>query len=362
MKNRLVIGSVLLILVVGTGIAFLFMQRSNSVESEAKQRLAKANAGPVVKVVKAAAGAGARELTYVGETSPYLNVTLYAKISGYIDKMLVDKGDRVIEGQLLATLISPEIDQAYNAGKADLENKKIILTRDQALLGKEYISKEDKEKTETDVKMGEANLKSLLEQMDYKAIKAPFSGTITARFADPGSLVQNASNSQTSSQPVVTIAQLNKIRTYIYVEQKDADYIKPGYPVTITLPDHPEFNLKASVTRTTGELDQRTRMLTVEIDIDNEKNILLPGSYVTVKVQIPGSDKLQLPSEALVVRGAKYFVPVVDDSSRIRYREIKIAENTGEKLVLNSGLKEGEQVALNLGESVEEGQKVRILK
>ncbi len=360
--RRLVIGSILLILVMALGITGIYVRRDRRLNAEAKRRLTELNEGPTVKVAPAVSVSSGKELMYVGETTPYQNVILYAKISGYIDKILVDKGDKVKEGQLLASLVSPEIDQAYKSGLADLENKKTILERDESLLSKDYISKEDKERTETDVKMGEANVKSLTEQQDYKSIRAPFNGTVTARFVDPGTLVQNASNAQTSSQPVVTIAELDRIRTYIYVEQKDADFIKPGYPVTITLPENPRFILKTTVTRCTGELDLKTRMMTVEIDIDNAKGELIPGSYVQVHVQVPGANKLNVPSEALVVRNNKYFVPVLDDSSKVHYREISVAENTGLKLIVSSGLKEGEKVILNLGESVLEGQRVKVVQ
>ncbi len=361
-KGRLITGSVLLLLIVGIGVFLLYTGKKKNLEQEAKARERALAEGPTVKVAQVEQTAGGKELTYVGETVPFQNVSLYARISGYIDKIVVDKGDKVAAGQLLASLTSPEIDQQLKSAEADLENKKTILKRDESLLSKDYISKEDKEKTETDVRMGEANVKSLTEQQQYKNVLAPFNGTITARFVDAGTLIQNASNSQTSSQPVVTLSQLDKIRTYIYVEQKDAGFVKPGYPVTITLPENPKFRMNAVVTRSTAELDTHTRMMTVEIDLDNRKDSIIPGSYVQVHVQIPGTSRLSVPSEALVVRSTNYFVAVVNDSSKVHYRGISISENNGIKLMVTSGLKEGEKVALNLGESVVEGQKVRVVQ
>ena len=194
-----------------------------------------------------------------------------------------------------------------NASLADLQNKKVILRRNEDLFRKEYISQEEKEQTETDVKVGEANVKSLSEQQRYKSITAPFNGTVTNRFADPGSLVQNATNAQTSALPVVTVAELEHLRKYGYVEQKDAEFIKPGCPVTITLAEDPQFKLDASVTRTTGQLDEQTRMMTTEIDVDNSKNEITAGSYVQVHIKIPSSNKLLVPSEALVVTRHQIF-------------------------------------------------------
>ena len=358
--RKLLMRSLILLVVVLAGMAYLFKQRKAAVLAEELKRKKEMEAGPLVKVAKAGFGNADKELLFIGEVTPFQSVTLYSKISGYINKILVDKGDLVKEGQLIADLISPEVDQAYKAGLADLENKRSILKRDQALLKKAYISEEEVQKTETDVKVAEANVKSLQEQQEYKLIKAPFSGTVIARFADPGALIQNATNSQTSAQPIATIAELHKIRLYIYVEQKDAGLVKVGTPVSITVAEKPQFALKASVTRVTGELDVHTHMMTTEIDVDNAKEDLTPGSYVMVHVALPSTNKLSVPSEALVVRGKQYFVPVVNDSNIVRFREIKVAENTGQKLIVIAGLKEGEKVALNVGERIGEGQKVRI--
>jgi RND family efflux transporter MFP subunit len=357
--RKLIVRGVILVVVMIIGIVFLYARKSRSVAAEATTRIDEMKEGPVVKVVKATEGSGAKDLVYLGEAVPYQSVVLYAKISGYVDKMLVDKGDKVKEGQLLATIISPEVDQLYASTLADLDNKKAILKRDEELLKKEYISQEEEEQAQTEVKVGEANVKSLHEQQQYKSITAPFNGTVTARFADPGTLLQNASNAQTSAMPVVTVGELNRLRIYVYVEQKNADFIKPGCPVTITLADNPQFKLDATVTRTTGQLDEQTRMMTTEIDVDNSQNEITAGSYVQVHIHVPATDKLQIPSEALVVRGTKYFVATVDADSCIRFKPVEIAGNNGQSLVVSSGLNEGDRVALNVGESVNEGQKVR---
>jgi len=361
-SKKIIVRSIVVLIIVAAGITILYIRQATKLTAETHDRLDKLKDGPVVKIATASLKTGGKDLIFVGEALPFQNVTLYAKISGYIDKILVDKGDKVSEGQLLATIISPEVDQSYKSAQADLENKKSILNRDQTLLKKEYISQEVEEQAETDVTMAEANVKSLSEQQGYKYITAPFSGTVTARYADPGSLVQNATSSQTSALPVVTVAQLNKLRIYIYVEQKDANDIKPGCPVDITLTEDPKFDLKTTVTRTTGQLDEQTRMMTTEIDVDNTKDLITPGSYVQVHVHVSASVKLQVPSEALVVRVTKYYLAVVDDSNQIHYKEIQVGENNGQNITVLSGIKEGDKIALNLGESLADGQKVRIEK
>ena len=358
--KKIIIRSLILLLIITGGIMYLFRQKQQQVQSEAAKRQAEVNAGPVVRIAKAGYGAAVRELVYVGEAIPFQNVTLYAKVSGYVEKIFVDKGDQVKEGQLLATLLSPELDQSYRAAKADLDNKRAILKRDQALLKKEYISLEDEQKSETDVKIAEANVTSLEEQLEYKSIKAPFKGTITARFADPGALVQNATNAQTSALPLVTIAQLDKIRMYIYVEQKDVSFIQPGYNIYITSPENPKLKIEGAITRNAGQLDPHTRMMTTEIDLDNKEQVITPGGFFQVHVQVPGSNNLQLPSEALIVKNNKYLVAVVTDSLKLHFKEVKVVENNGQKILIAAGVTEGEKVALNIGERYNEGQKVRL--
>ena len=276
-----------------------------------------------------------------------------------MNKILVDKGDKVKQGQLLATIVSPETDQAYRAAIADLDNKKKIANRDKALLQKDYISKEDAETSATAVEMAEAQVQSLKEQMLYKNIIAPFAGTITARFADPGALVQNATNSQTSAQPVVTLSQLDKIRIYVYISQNDASFLRAGYPVTITMAERPDVKIKATVTRFAGELDPKTRMMLAEIDLPNTKDPIIPGSYLQVAFQAPEQKNLSIPSEALVIRGGKYFVPLIIDSA-IHYQPITVDNNNGVRVSIVSGVKMGDMVGISVSPELPEGQKVRI--
>ncbi len=299
----------------------------------------------------------------IGEARPYETATLYAKISGYLEKINVDKGDKVTEGQLLAYVDNPEIDQQYNSALADLENKKKIADRDKKLLVKNFIAQEQADISQTAVDMAQANVKSLTEQQQYKSLKAPFTGTVTARYVDPGALIQNAINSQTSAQPVVTLAELGRLRIYVYVEQHDATFLKVGYPVDIMLTERPDVDIKASVTRIAGELDPHTRMMLCEVDIANKDNTIVPGSYVQVHIKNPADDKSKkiiVPSVALIVHKDKTMVATIDKDSVLHFKEVKVLNNTGEKVSLSEGVEVGDRVALSVGESILDGQKVRI--
>lgn len=356
---RIWLGGGCVIAVAALGLVLMTTRQQKALAKETNARETELKQGPVIKAVKAGMSSGNKGLVLVGEARPYQSVTLYAKTSGYMNKILVDKGDKVHQGQLLATIVSPETDQAYKAALADLENKKKILKRDQALVAKEYISKEDEEASETAVQMAAAQVQSLREQSAYKNLTAPFSGTITARYADPGALVQNATNSQTSAQPVVTLSELDKIRIYAYVSQMDAAYLKEGYPVTITMAEKPDLNIKTGITRIAGELDPKTRMMLIEVDLPNKNDQIIPGSYLQVTIQSPDSKGLSIPTEALVIRGKNYFVPVIDSANNVHYQQVTIGTNDGVHATILSGLEAGQTIGLNAGPGLADGQKVR---
>ena len=359
---KLLIIGIVILLILGGGIAAITLSKGNKVAKETNERATELKDGPVVKISIAQYTTAPKQIVLIGEAKPYMSATIYAKISGYMDKIFVDKGDKVVQDQLLATINNPEIDQQYNAAVADLENKKKILERDKKLLDKKFISQEDEDLSQTSVTLAEATLRSLTEQQQYKSLRAPFSGTVTARYADPGALIQNAINSQTSAQPVVTIADLNRLRVYVYAEQKDAAFLKVGYAVDITLSENPDLHIRGSVTRVAGELDEHTRMMTVEIDIDNRDQKIIPGSYVQVHITGPldKNAKIEIPSTALIIHKDKSMVAVLDSSNAIHFRMVKAGENTGDKVTILDGLQNGERVALSVGESIQDGQKVRL--
>jgi membrane fusion protein (multidrug efflux system) len=358
----IVAGTVTLSLMTG-GIYGIHLSKADNLQIESTKRIEQLKEGPVVKTAIATHSPKIKELVLIGEARPYQTATLYAKISGYLEKINVDKGDRVREGDILAYVDNPEIDQQYNSAIADLENKKKIAERDKQLLEKNFIAQEEADISQTSVNMDEANVKSLTEQQQYKYLKAPFNGTITARYADPGALIQNAVNSQTSAQPVVTISELGRLRIYVYAEQHDAAYLKVGDSVEITLTERPNVHIKANITRIAGELDPHTRMMLCEVDVENKNDDIVPGSYVQVHIKYTvadSSNRVGIPSVALILNNNKTIVATIDKDSLLHYKEVTLSQNTGEEVTISDGIAEGERVALSVGQSLAEGQKVRI--
>jgi membrane fusion protein, multidrug efflux system len=355
----LYIGGAIVIVVTIVLVIGLSAFKRTSVAHERSERVAAVAKGPVVRVTAVERSPGARTISLTGETRPFLSVALYAKVSGYLQDVRVDKGDHVTRGEILAIVESPETDQEVESAIADAKNKRAIADRDAQLIAQKLIAPEEAEDAETDAQMASATAERLKALKEYELIRAPFDGTVTARYADPGALMQNATGSQTSALPVLEVGTTDSLRIFVYVAQRDAADIRRGTPVVITDPSRPTVHVSGAVTRYTGELDPSTRTLLAEIDLSNRKGTIVPGSFVEVSLAITGPRYLEIPAEALIIRGTKNYVAVVGEDNRVTFREVHILDTDGVTVRLIDGVQEGERVALNLGDSVPEGQHVQ---
>ncbi|MEO5968497.1 MAG: efflux RND transporter periplasmic adaptor subunit [Bdellovibrionia bacterium] len=332
-----------------------------SYRKQAEELARELQAGPWIHTVSARKSAANRKITIIGETRPYAAVTLYAKVSGYLKRVQVDKGDKVRKDQILAIIESPETDREYQGALADARNKRSIGQRMKTLRARNLVSAQESEQAESDAQVSEARLASLAVQKSYETLRSPFDGTVTSRYADAGALVQNAANSQTSALPVVTVSDVDRLRIYIYLNQRDATFVNIGDPVRITVAERPGFEVISCVTRISGELDTKTRMLLTEIDLDNKQNNFVPGSFVQVTLQLKTPSLIEIPIEALINRQGKTLAAYVKKDNTISYRDITLHSNDGQLVSLESGLEEGDTVALNLGDNLPEGSHVRIM-
>jgi len=350
---------VLIVAVALVVLLIVFVFKKVSYALEASRRRKDIDAGPHVQVAPVEPSAPEQTLTLLGEARPYQSVTLYAKVSGFLKDVRADKGDVVELGQLLARIESPETNQQYAAAEADAQNKEAIAERYKPLLERKLVSQQEADEAISAGHIAQANLESIGAVKGYQDIRAPFDGMVTARFADPGALIQNAANAQTGAQPLFTVSQINRLRIYAYVDQKFAASIHNGVPVHITLQERPDIQLDAKVTRFSGELDAKTRMLLVEIDIDNNQHQVVAGSYVQVAMKVQSPVYLEVPVEALILKDAKDYIPVVTSSNTLTYRPVTLADNDGQHVKVLTGLAQGEMVALNLGNSLDEGARVQ---
>jgi RND family efflux transporter MFP subunit len=317
----------------------------SSARSDLHQATAK---GPLVQVVEAGAAPALREVTVLASVTPYQQATLYAKVSGYLSKVLVDKGDAVKTGQLLATIESQETEAQYNSARADLANKQRIAQRYDQLLRQNAIAAQQADQADADARVAAATLQQYATLRSYQRLVAPFDGRVTARFADPGALVQNATTSQTAAQPVVTISDDTRLRVDAYVQQDVAPFVHEGDTVEIVDAANSGRSLTAKLTRVSGQLDPRTRTMLVEAAIDNKDRFFLGGSFAYMTLHVPVASSTQVPVGALITRGDDQFIAVVGADSRLRYIKIAVASTDGDTVTLATGVKPGTRIAVDL--------------
>lgn len=348
--------SVVMSLVVLAGLVWEQETRLTREEKSRKEILQEGREVRVVKVQKAPTD---RPVTLIGEARPYASVTLYAKISGYLQEIHIDKGDFVEADEVIAKIDSPELNRQYLAAMADAQNKLADAKRARQLLASGAVSPQNAETTETAAKVAEETALALKAQKNYEVMKAPFDGTITARYADPGALLQAATGAQTTALPIATLSQTDRLRVYVYPDQKTASAVRVGDRVEIADVTRPDVKLSAAVSRTSGELDPKTRTLLVEIDLDNREGKILAGSFVEVTLFIRSTAVAQIPAQCLVMRGDDPWVAVVGGDNKVRFRQVNIYESDGRKIQLASGVTEGERVVFNPLSTLTDGEHVQ---
>lgn len=358
-RRKFLVAGIALVGCVAVVLILLVAIRRHEVRRELKSREAQVHAGMRVPVAAAAMSPPERTVVITGEARPYATVTLYAKVSGYLREIPVDKGDRVARGQLLAVIEAPEIDRQYDAALADAKNKRIFADREKTLLKDGVVAQQDYDSAEAAARVAEATAQSLKTQKGYETIRAPFAGIITARFVDPGALLQSATTAQTSAQPLVTLSQTDRLRVYLYLDQRNAAFVKIGDKAVVADAARPEVRLTGAVSRISGELDVKSRTLLVELDLDNRKGELLAGGFVQVSLRLSTPSYPQVPVEALFIQGEKTSVGVVGADSRVKYRPVEVAVSDGKTVRIRSGLAAGERVVLNPGAGIGEGELIQ---
>lgn len=301
-----------------------------------------------VQVAKPVRRDMALTLTLPANISPWYQATLYGKVSGYVKWIGFDKGDTVKEGQLLAVIDAPEIEDQYRQAEADYEIKKVTYERYLGVWKEnpDIIAKQDVDVAKATAEAAKHLRDSRRTLLQYTKVYAPFSGTITARFVDPGALIQAATGSATQAVPLFTIMDLTTLRVYVSVPQEAALFAKPGVPVLITAKEVPGKQFKATITRTTEALDPATRTLLVEVDLPNPRHELQPGMFVTATLSLQEhKDALAIPPAA-IVSGQEDKAVFVVDQGKARRTPIKTGIDDGIWVEVLEGLTGNEDVVV----------------
>jgi RND family efflux transporter MFP subunit len=317
-------------------------------------------------------------------TSAFATANIFARASGYIGQREVDIGDRVKQGQLLAEIVAPELDHqiaqaeatlsqlkwALQQAEANRELAKVTWDRDRPLVEKGWVTAQQgtiDEQTQkareaavsvaqANVTAEEAQLQVLHQQKLYQRVVAPFDGVITQRNIDVGSLVQADATSGTF---MFTIMQSNIIRTQVFVPQDSAFGLKPGIHAAVHVPEIPDRAFPGTVTRIAEAIQPGSRTLLTEIDIPNPDGALTSGIYCTIELHIPRkTPSFTVSADAIIFNQAGLQVAIVENGV-VHLRKIVVVRDLGRQVLVNSGVKRGDQVILNPAVDLAEGTKVR---
>ncbi len=311
--------------------------------------------------------------TYLAEFKPYFEVELHAKVSGYVQEINVDFGDKVKAGQLLAKLEVPELQdeleeaiatqkraeadysvahKAYTRLLAvDQQNPNLVVQQElDAAEGKDHT-------TEAAIAAAKADVEKYQTLVHYTRIYAPFDGIVTARYVDPGALVQSGTASSTQSLPIVRISDNYHLRLDFPVSLPYVKDIQPGEPVEVRV-DSLGKTFTGKITRCTQKVDEATRKMVTEVEVPNPNLELVPGMYATAVQKVDKrASVLSIPIEA-VSSEKEPTVYVVNAQQRIEERPITLGLITPDHYEVKAGLKEGDLVLIGSRSGIKPGEKV----
>src|ERR1700722_9710221 len=317
----------------------------------------------------------AQEIILPGNVQPFITSPIYSRTNGYLKKWYFDIGAHVKEGQLLAVIETPEVDQQLQQARsnlltaqANLELAAITKTRYQGLLKSNAVAQQD-----VDNAVGTYNANNAIVEADKAAVEqysalvsfekiyAPFDGLITARNTDIGDLINSGSNTAAKTD-LFHIAQPGKLRVYVNVPEEYSRGIKVGMTADLNLAEFPDRKFQGKLVRTADDINLTTRTLLVEIDVDNPTGTLLTGSYAEVHLAVPTqASTFLIPVNTLLFRTEGLRVGIVKDG-KVGLTAVTPGHDFGNQIEIVSGLKSEDQVIINPPDSIVSGQEVQIVQ
>jgi RND family efflux transporter MFP subunit len=360
-------------------------------------------AAPTVAAAKVLRTDLTRALAVTAEFRPYQVIDVHAKVSGYVKRIYVDVGDRVKEGQLIAVLEIPELQDDVQTAEASVSKSQEEIRRAQADLERTQSAHEvehlassrlvDVSKTrpglvaqqevddavgrdrvaEAQVATAKATLSTADQQLRvaqadrervrtlfaYAQIKAPFAGVITKRYADTGSMIQSGISSQTQSMPLVTLAQDNLLRLVIPVPESAVSRIRLGSPVEVSVSTL-EKKFEGKVARFADQVDMATRTMHTEVDVPNPSGELVPGMYASASLVLNNErNALAVPVQALTRAEDRITVLLIDKNNKLEERPVKIGVEAPDQVEILSGLEKGDLVVIGNRSQLQPGMAVQ---
>jgi RND family efflux transporter MFP subunit len=368
-RSFLIASAIAVVLVIGAsaGIVLAFQMR---LQRQAAQLGAQIDHGPQVLVEPLHPSESPRQYEVPITMRGYVETPVYAKIAGYLKTIYVDKGDRVKQGQAIAILVSPELDQEVHDAQANYRLQAITDTRYQYLAKEQVVPEQTADNWHASMLQAQAYYQQMLAMQAYEVIRAPVDGIITARYFDPGALIPQATTpvsvstgpgfpTNNTSSPIVTMATLQPLRIYAYVPQPLAPLIHDGDHAAVTVEEYPGQEFDGTVTRHPEALLEDSRTMLVEVDLPNRDLKLMPGMYGKVRLTMaPAAGALVAPDDALIFKNDKIYLPVVRDN-RLHLAEVHLGHDNGIDVVVSGDIHDGDLVAMSVGQAVSDGAPVQ---
>ena len=373
MSNRRSFGPLIfgvVVLAAGLGLAFWGIStRAKSLDVVTRET--RELAVPTVSVIAPERGSPQQEIVLPGTMQAFTDAGIFARAPGYLRKWYVDLGAPVRAGQLMADIDTPEIDQQLEQARADLATAEanarlaqLTAERYRDLIKTDSVSKQDLDNANgsleakaTSVTSAQANVKRLEQLKGFGKITAPFDGVVTARNTDMGALIDSGSN----AKELFHVAAVHRLRVYVNVPQVYSRAARPGIKADLTLTEFPGRSFTGTLARTAQSIDIASRTLLTEIDVENPKGELLPGSYAEVHLKLASeASTFKLPVNAVIFRTEGVRVAVVGPDGKVALLPVTLGRDYGNSLEVVSGLAGTERIIINASDSIEAGQPVNV--
>jgi len=327
------------------------------------------NAQQYVNVVAPTQATSGGDTTLPGTLRGFVESPIYARATGYLLHWYVDIGAQVKQGQLLADLDTPEIDQelAQAVAQRDQTASSLVLAKSslqrwQQLRQRDAVSQQELDERQSaynqnvaNLAAADANVKRLRQLESFKRIVAPFAGVVTQRNVDVGDLIDAGSG---ASRALFALAQSDPLRVYVQLPQAYAQNVSIGQQVVVTQAELSGQQFHGKITHVSGAIDVATRSLQVEVTLPNSDGRLRPGAYVQVALPSSAHARLLVPGNALLFRSEGPRLAVVDNNGHVQLRKIVIAQDLGQSLEIESGIGQNDRIIINPSDSIADGDHV----
>ena len=368
---RAVLGVLVILALLGAAI-YLGI-RSRVAEANTLARATEQSAIPVVNVVHPKRGAPTSEIILPGGAQAFVDAPIYARTNGYLKKWYFDIGAQVKQGQLLAEIETPEVDQQLEQARSELETAKAnfnlaMTTADRwkKLLEEDSVSKQETDQAVSNlqaqkatVDSNAANVHRLEELRSFERVYAPFDGIITARNTDVGALI-NAGAATTPGRELFHLAAIHTLRVYVSVPEVYLRAAIPGAIATLTLDEFPGQVFRGTLARNANAIDPISRTLLVEVDVGNPSGQLLPGAYMSIHLKLPEQIRsVTIPANTLLFRGEGLRVGVVKNN-HVALIPAKVGRDYGDTVEVLSGLQPTDAIIVDPSDSLINGAEVQV--